>query len=102
MALREMALVLAAGGLLEGVPPLIAKALCHALAVRSAEAGNSAADPTLADHNEVLSLAGTMGIPSEAERVLSALRPGAGVFQAGMVAELTRSANRLIQALHAG
>ncbi len=97
----KMASVLAAGGFPEEAPPLLAKALRHAVAARQRAAGEGAADPSTANAEQTLEFLKQSGLSVEAERVLATLRPGAATPDPADAAELVRSTTRLVAALAA-
>ncbi len=97
----KMASVLAAGGFPEEAPPLLAKALRQALDVRldlPGDAQNDGATPSL---EQVRRLIKPGRLPSDAPRLLAALRPDAPPPTATDAADLARSTSRLIEALTA-
>lgn len=95
----SMACVLAAGGFPEEAPPLLAKALRHAVAARLRAAGEAAADPSTANAEQARDLLKQDGLSLEAERVLAVLRPGAATPNPADAAELAHSTARLVAAL---
>jgi hypothetical protein len=97
----KMATVLAAGGFPEEAPPLLAKALRHALAARLNASGEGEIDPALADLNQVRRLVKRGARSSEASHVLTALHPDAAKPTAVEAADLVQSTTRLIDALTA-
>jgi hypothetical protein len=96
-----MATVLAAGGFPEEAPPLLAKALRHALAARLNASGEGEIDPALADLNQVRRLVKRGALSSEASHVLTALHPDAAKPTAVQATDLVQSTTRLIDALTA-
>ncbi len=97
----KMATVLAAGGFPEEAPPLLAKALRHALAARLNASGEGDIDPALADLNQVRRLVKPGALSSEASHVLTPLHPDAAKPTAVEAADLVQSTTRLIDALTA-
>ena len=97
----KMAAVLAAGGFPEEAPPLLAKALRHALAARLNLSGQAPVEASLADLEQLGRLVRQGHHPSDTSRVLAALRPDATPPTAADAADLARSTTRLIAALHA-
>lgn len=97
----RMASVLAAGGFPEEAPPLLAKALRHAVAARLRATGEAGADPSTANAEQALDLLKESGLSVEAERVLAGLPPGAAPPTSADAAELARSTTRLVAALAA-
>jgi hypothetical protein len=97
----KMAAVLAAGGFPEEAPPLLAKALRHALAARLNISGDPTADASLVDLERIGDLLKPSPLSSDASRVLAVLRPNARPLTALEAADLARSTSGLIEALNA-
>jgi hypothetical protein len=96
----KMATVLAAGGFPEEAPPLLAKALRHALAARLNGPAETTFDTSLADLDQVRKLLKPGPLSSDASRVLKALRPDASTPTAAEAAVLAQSTTRLIATLN--
>lgn len=93
----RMAGALAAGGIPEEAPPLLAKALRCVAAARRRANGDGAADPALADVEQLRTAPGADA--HELATLLAALRPGAAAPKPDTAAELAQAAGRILAAL---
>ncbi len=97
----KMATALAAGGFPEEAPPLLAKALRHALAARLNAHVEAPADDSLADLKQIERLVKPGRPPSDTSRLLAALGPDAPPPTVADAADLAQATTRLITALTA-
>ena len=94
----KMASLLTAGGFPEEAPPLLARALRLAVAARLGLAGEAPADIAAVSPDQVRRFVHGALAP-EAERVLTALRPGGAASGDALPIDLVRSVGRLTAAL---
>lgn len=98
----RMAGVLAAGGFPEEVPPLLAKALRHAIAARNLAAGQASPDPSTSDPEQIRALLSSNTLSADVEAVLAALRLEAAAPTVTGGADLARRASGLVSSLWPG